>query len=428
MIHPVIDLDIPETVPGLMNVQTMRQINAVLQAQAAPFYAGKLDRLDIENVARQEEWTKIPLLDTDTLRAMGQGRFMDEFCIAPRAQISDFWQAGSLHYPRTQRDITYAMIGVKRALVLAGFTAADIAHLSLPLGAQGAGQMLGRGGSDIDIGMIFAGTRATTHSVDQLDMIAALQPTGWIGDADYGIQLGHLAEAHRRDLPGAGVARILTSGAALPDLKRRCLSRLWGAEVRDCWFLPEMMMLGCEDTDCYGFRLWSDYCYAEILDENSLEPVGEGQPGLLVLSALVTNAATPFLRWNTGQIATLRSRKGGGKSPFDVFPLIQPQAPPRIVSVAGKPINIDALEGVLLKADEVMDYRLRVDPAGVEADIQLVPGAERGIITKRVVEMLYRAVGITVAVQVCKTDEIARAIEAGDDAARLVITGDRAAG
>lgn len=415
MLHPVIDLDIPETVGGLMNVQTMRQINAVLQAQTCPFYRGALDGLDIDNVAREEEWTKIPLLNLDDLRALGQADFMEHFCVAPRAEVAEYWQAGDLFYPRTQRDLTYALIGAKRALALAGMTGEDTALVSMPFGVAAAGQVMARAGSDSDIAMIWGGARDAVPPRAQLDLMGALAPSAWIGDADYGIQLGHLAEGARRDLPGAGVQRMLTQGAPMSDLKRRRLAQLWGAEVRDCWTLPEMMTLGCEDSDCYGFRLWSDYCYAEILDENTLEPVGEGQPGLLVLSALVTNNATPFLRWNTGQIATLRSRRGLG-SPFDVFPLIQPHVPPRGAVWQGKAVDLDKLEGALLGAQEVVDYLITIDEGRFEIDVALLPGAERTVISKRIAEKIYQAIQMNVDVTVRAAKDIAQMVEeAGDD-------------
>ena len=84
-------------------------------------------------------------------------------------------------------------------------------------------------------------------------------------------------------------------------------------------------MLGCEDAECYGFRFWSDYCYPEVLDPVTFEQVEEGVPGLLVVTPLVTNHATPILRLNTGQMVTMRSGKRL-RSAFDIFPVIHPVA------------------------------------------------------------------------------------------------------
>ena len=416
MIHPVIDLDIPETVGGLVNVQTMRRIEAVLQAQRSAFYRGKLDDLDIDNVCRPEEWAKIPILDRAQLKAMSAEEFRDDFCIGSRQDRVEYWRAGQgvPHlYPRTRKDIVYAKIGCKRALVLAGFTEDDVALMSMPLGMEPWGQLMARSGSEIGIGMLWAGGGDTLPPEAQLEMLREVGPSAWIGAADHGIGLGNLARSEGMDLPGASIGKMLCSGAPLSDVKRRKLGALCGAELRDCFGLAEVMTLGCEDAECYGFRFWSDYCYPEVLDKSTLEPVGEGETGVLVVTPLVTNNATPFLRWNTGEVVTMRSMKRR-RSPFDVFPIIKHvhRAGGRL-EVRGVSIGIGDLEDVLWGAPEVADFRCEVvsEGEGDELDLHLEvhPGAERVVIEKRVAELVYRAVGLQPRVKAAGRGEIARA-------------------
>ena len=320
------DLDLPPTEGALLERQKARRMNAVLQARKSTFYAGKLDGLDIDRVTEPEEWAKIPILDKEQLRQMSSETFYEAFCINTRHEVTEFWRSGGstgkpLFYPRTATDIRYGKLGFQRALALAGFTADDITHMSMPLGIHPAGHMIARSGSEMGIGMIWAGGGNTLPSGTQLDLVRMFRPSAWIGMASYGIQLGNLARSEGFDLPGASVERILCSAEPLSASKRSKLSALWGASVRDCYGMTEMMMLGCEDDACDGFRFWSDFCYPEVLDPDTLEPVPDGAPGLLVVTSLVTNNATPFLRWNSGDIVTMRQGVMRGTE-FDVFPLI----------------------------------------------------------------------------------------------------------
>ena len=321
MINPVVDLGIPESVGGMQNIQSLGRINAVLMARKARFYHGKLDHIDIDRASEPDEWAKIPILDVATLGAMGNDDFLDQFCIAQRKDIVEYWRGHDtrLLYPRTSRDQRYGVVGAKRALALAGFDQDDMAHLSLAMGLDPTGHLIAQGAAEIGIGMVSAGAE---NAVSQLDLIRGLRPSAWIGKASTGIELGQSAADQKDDLAKGSLRKILCTGEALPDDKRRKLSEQWGAEVRDCLAISEAMVLGCEDSDCYGFRFWSDYCYPEVLDPQTLEQVEEGVSGLLVITPLVTNHAAPLLRLNTGKTVTMRSGRRL-RSAFDIFPVIQ---------------------------------------------------------------------------------------------------------
>jgi len=42
------------------------------------------------------------------------------------------------------------------------------------------------------------------------------------------------------------------------------------------------------------------------------KPVDEGEQGVLVMTPLWSNTVTPFLRWLTGDIVTMRRQRGTG--------------------------------------------------------------------------------------------------------------------
>lgn len=359
------DLEIPGSRDMLHAQQASRRRIAVERAMTAPFYAGKLDHLNLDRITEDAEWAKIPILDKEQLRDMDAQTFYEDFCIGGRREIVEYWRSGGstgkpLFYPRTAEDIRYGQIGFKRALHLAGFGPDDIAHMSMPLGIHPAGHMMARSGSDAGIGMVWAGGGNTLPSATQLDLVALFKPTAWIGMASYGIQLGNLAKTEGLDLASSSVERILCSAEPLSASKRQKLSELWGAPVRDCYGMTEAMMLGCEDANMDGFRFWSDFCYPEVLDPDTLEPVAEGTPGLLVITSLVTNNATPFVRWNTGDIVTMREGITGAGT-FDVLPLVKhTHRTAGFVKVRGINIGFTDLEDLMFASPAVSDFRVEI--------------------------------------------------------------------
>lgn len=420
MPEPTDTLMIPATAEELLELQNLRRIAAIGQAQKSRFNAGKLDGIDPEKALDPAEWAKIPILDKEQLRAMDPDEFYSGFCIGARRGISEYWRSGGstgrpLFYPRTAEDIRFSRIGFQRALDLAGFSAEDIAHMSLPLGIHPAGHMMARSGSDMGVGMVWAGGGNTLPSAAQLDLIRLFKPSTWIGMASYGIQLANLARSSGFALRQSTVDRILCSAEPLSDAKREKLSSLWGAEVRDCYGMTEVMMLGCEDEACDGFRFWSDFCYPEVLDEHTLEPVAEGEPGVLVVTSLVTNNATPFIRWNTGDVVTMRTGVERG-SAYDVFPLIKhTHRTAGFVKVRGVNIGFHDLEDLMFGLDAVADFRVEItwqddrDQLDLYVEFRSGTGEEDG--RRQVADAVRRVFGLVPRQFVEESGTIARAFE-----------------
>jgi phenylacetate-CoA ligase len=298
---------------------------------------------------------------------------------------------------------------------LVGFTPKDIAHMSLPLGIHPAGHMMARSGSDMGVGMVWAGGGNTLPSLTQLDLVTMFKPTAWIGMASYGIQLGNLAKAEGLDLTASSVEKILCSAEPLSVSKRAKLSALWGAPVCDCYGMTEVMMLGCEDTAQDGFRFWSDYCYPEVVDETTLEPVAEGTPGLLIVTSLVTNNATPFIRWNTGDVVTMRKGDAEG-TPFGIFPLVKhTHRTAGFVKVRGVNIGFTDLEDVMFASDIVSDFRVEVvaEDARDALDIyvELIKGVDAQAGRAQIEARVTQVFGVAPRVIVGENGAIAQAFE-----------------
>jgi phenylacetate-CoA ligase len=353
---------LPKSRADIAAIQKTRKRRAVEQARRAPFYTGKLDHIDLSKLDDAAEWRKIPLLTKDTLRELSDDHFYDSFCLRPDDGLAEFWRSGGatgtpLFYPRSYEDIRHAMIGFARIYQCAGCQSGGRAHVSFPLGIHPVGQMLARCATEVGIAVNWAGSGTTTPSAMQIELIDRLKPTIWMGMSSYGLHLANLAEARGIDLAASSVESVLCSAEPLSDAKRAKLSRQWGAQVRDTFGMTEAGMMGAEDADGGGFRIWTDMFFIEVLDPETHEPVADGETGSLVVTPLWTNNVTPFLRWMSGDLVTCRET-GAGTGPFSVFPLVKhAHRTTGFFKVRGINLNHAELEDFMFRNVAVADFK-----------------------------------------------------------------------
>jgi phenylacetate-CoA ligase len=351
------ELALPRSKDELRIVEEQGKDRALAQARRAPFFHDRLKGV--------KHWRDIPILDKQALRGLTAERFYSEFCIGPRSGWREFWRSGGttgkpLFYPRTAEDLRWAMIGFRRVFHCVGAGVGEVAHLSLPLGIHPAGQMMARAGEAEGVAMAWVGAGAAAPSELQLELLTLFKPTLWIGMPSYGIHLANLARARATAL---SVPKIITTAEPLSRAKREKLEREWNARVFDSFGMTECMMMGSEDEAHEGFRTWSDLVYLEVLDPKTLEPVAEGAEGVLVVTPLRTNHATPFLRWNTGDIVSLRRAEGSG--PYAVFPLVKhAHRTAGFFKVRGVNIGHGEFEDHMFACRELADFRCEVTNDG----------------------------------------------------------------
>ncbi|MEM8812931.1 MAG: hypothetical protein AAGF59_09965, partial [Pseudomonadota bacterium] len=209
--------------------------------------------------------------------------------------------------------------------------------------------------------------------------------------------------------------KILCTAEPLSAAKRGKLSGLWGANVRDSFGMTEMMMLGGEDASCNGFRFWSDFAYPEVLDETTLKPVAPGEPGVLVVTSLVTNNATPFLRWNTGDVVVMHDGTPQG-GPYDVFPVVRhTHRTAGFVKVRGVNIGFTDFEDLLFAQPEVSDFRVEIAFRDNRDELDLHVEFTDGLDPQRASQTLSAAIRRTFelapSIKVSEAGAIARSFE-----------------
>ncbi len=359
-------LELPASAEDIQAIQSARKRVAVERALASPFHRDRIPRdIDLDRLDEAEEWRRIPILDKEMLRALPPRQFNSEFCQAPTSEITELWRSGGatgapLFYPRTFEDMRYGRLSFARVLQCAGLGPGDLAHISFPLGIHPVGHLMARAAQALRIGVNWAGAGNSTPSEAQINLLATLEPTVWMGMSSYGLHLANMAEARGIDLAAGSVRRLICSAEQVTEAKRRKIERFWGAELYDSFGMTEAGMMGAEGDAHDGFHIWTDMYVIEVLDPESLKPVGEGEPGFLVVTPLWTNNATPFIRWNSGDIVTYQS-PGTSSGPFAVFPTLKhTHRTAGFFKIRGVNMNHTDFEDFIFRHDQVADFKVEL--------------------------------------------------------------------
>jgi phenylacetate-CoA ligase len=421
-------LELPKSRAGIAAIQSERKRVALAQARRAPFYRGKLDRVNPERLDDPDEWRRIPVLDKEMLRALSDREFYESFCLSTPDGIAEYWRSGGatgkpLFYPRSPTDIGYGIASFARTFDCVGCGAGERVHDSFPLGIHPVGHVFARAAQARGIAVNWAGAGTTTPSQLQLELIQRLRPTVWMGMSSYGLHLANLAEAAGVDLAASSVGTVMCSAEPLSEAKRAKLERAWGARVRDTFGMTEAGMMGAEDESLGGFRIWTDLYFVEVVHPETHAAVPEGEVGALVVTPLWTNNVTPFLRWLSGDLVTYREADDG-RGPFSVFPLVKhAHRTTGFFKVRGVNLNHPEFEDFMFRVPEVNDFKCEAVSTGgldqLRVSIEARRGADPAAVAAALVREVKRTFELTPEVVVLETGTLAREFESAVKAPRF---------
>ena len=413
----------PRSQAAIDAIQKERRRIAVERALQSPFWKQRLPKLDLERVHEPDVWRHIPVLTKEALREIPADRFHDEFCIAPRTKVVEYWRSGGatgrpLFYPRSAEDMETNIMAFERAWALIGATANDCAHISFPLGVHPVAHLYARAAINLGIGTVWCGAGNNTASDAQLELIEQLKPTIWIGMASYGLHLANLAETKGIDLSRSTVKKLLVAAEPLSPVKREKLERAWGAQVFDHFGMTEAAIVSGEGLDHSGLHAFTDLWHLEVLDDRG-DALPDGEVGSLVVTALWSNTMTPFLRWSSGDLVSISASTGGNR-PWSLFPIMRhARRTVGFFKVRGVNINHAELEDAMFRDTAVVDFRAEVTNVGdndvLHLHVEIRSGSAEGI-----VDMVRRTFQVTPQVTLLPRGTIAKEFEANVKAPRFV--------
>jgi phenylacetate-CoA ligase len=196
--------------------------------------------------------------------------------------------------------------------------------------------------------------------------------------SSYALHLANLADQDGHELSRGSVELVICSAEPISQAKREKIEGMWGARLRDSFGMTEAGMMGAEDEEVGGFRLWTDLFYIEVIDPSSREPVPDGQVGALVVTPLFTNNVTPFLRWMSGDLVTCDTQ-ARGNGPFSVFPLVwHAHRTSGFFKIKGMNIGHAEFEDLLFQQREVNDFKCEAVTVRSEDALRVFVEIKRG--------------------------------------------------
>jgi phenylacetate-CoA ligase len=198
----------------------------------------------------------------------------------PEGMAADFW-------------------GAARAMFAAGMRAGDIVHNCFAYHLTPGGFIMESGAQALGCAVIPAGTGNTEQ---QVDAIAHLKPSGYLGTADFlKILLDAAAKAGK---DASSLRRGLVSGAALPASLRQELDAR-GVEVRQCYATAEVGVIAYESgaPSSTNGMIVNETLLLEIVRPGSGDPVAAGEVGEVVVTSF--NPDYPMIRLATGDLSAI---------------------------------------------------------------------------------------------------------------------------
>jgi phenylacetate-CoA ligase len=186
--------------------------------------------------------------------------------------------------------------GAARALFAAGMRAGDIVHNAFAYHLTPGGFIMESGAHALGCAVIPAGTGNTEQ---QLEAIAHLKPSGYLGTPDFLKILLDAAAKSSKDV--VSLRRGLVSGAALPRSLRDELAGR-GVAVLQCYATAELGVIAYESEARDGMIV-NETVLLEIVRPGTGDPLAAGEVGEVVVTSF--NPHYPMIRLATGDLSTL---------------------------------------------------------------------------------------------------------------------------
>ncbi len=209
-------------------------------------------------------------------------------------------------------------------------------------------------------------------SLQRLHTIQEVGATVLVCTPSYALRLAEVAQEHSIDLRETKVRITIHAGepgASIPATRGR-IEQSWNARAYDHTGMTEAGAFGFTCSQQHGVHVNEGEFIAEILDQQTGQPVKEGEVGELVLTNL-GRWGYPIIRYRTGDLV----RHGGYSCPCGRSFLLLPggvlgRADDMLI-VRGVNLYPSALANILHRFPEVSEYRVIVTKSGALDEVAL---------------------------------------------------------
>jgi len=286
-----------------LTLETMRATLA--RVRENPAWVKRLDGVHPEDLARIEDWRRLPFLTKDELRdaypfGLACGRDYR------RIQMSSGTTGNPILNPYTARDVEQWGEVMARCYVAAGVTARDVIQITPSFGLFTGGFGFHYGAERLGAMIVPVGAGRTLL---QLKLMRDLRATVLTAIATYPLRLLEVAREERFDLTTLALRVGIFGSEMWSDELRVRIERELRIRAFDIIGMTETGGPGL-GIDCgarAGIHVWEDHYHVEIVDPVSGDVVPDGVEGELVVSAL-TREGLPLVRYRTRDLTRVVSR------------------------------------------------------------------------------------------------------------------------
>jgi phenylacetate-CoA ligase len=329
----------------------------IARAMGAPGWAKHLGGVDATSVTSRAALAKLPLLRKSSLLGLQKETppFGGFNVLPPGKAKRLFMSPGPIFEPEGHSgDYNGA-----RALFAAGIRAGDIVHNCFSYHLTPGAFILEAGAHALGCATIPGGVGNTEA---QLDAIAQLKPTAYVGTPDFLKILLDAADKSGKD--ASSIKRGLVSGAALPPSLRKELGER-GVAVKQCYAVAEAGVISYE-SDAQESKVGAgpdakpDSTFAgpapgmivnedmilEIVRPGTGDPVADGEVGEVVVTTF--NPDYPMIRLATGDMSAVLA----GASPCG-------RTNTRIKGWMGRADQTTKVKGMFVRPEQVAEVARR---------------------------------------------------------------------
>jgi phenylacetate-CoA ligase len=292
---------------ALEALQLLRYKKAVSNALLTPFYKKRLKTVGINNAADLKSLSdikKIPFTSKEDLReAYPYGLMASDREDVVRMHASSGTTGTPTVIYQTQGDLDRWTDLTTRSLVSVGCHKGDVFQNMMTYGLFTGGLGLHYGAEKLGMLVIPASSGNTKR---QLQLMKDFQSTVVHATPSYMLYLYSKIEEYGYTLSEFKLTKALVGAEPHSEEIRQKIETLFGIDAYNSYGLSEMngpsVAFECEKKA--GMHLWEDSYYMEIVDEDTMEAVPDGETGELVLSILI-RTATPILRYRTRDLTSI---------------------------------------------------------------------------------------------------------------------------
>ena len=263
--------------------------------ELAPGWARHLADVDPDAVTSREALAKLPILRKSSLPELqiAQLPFGGFATAAPSEMARIYMSPGPILEPEGFGEDWWR---TARALFAAGFRKGDIVHNTFSYHLTPGAWILDAGARALGCTVVAAGPGNTEQ---QLEAIARLNPTAYVGVPDYLKILLDKAREAGREIKSFKRA-VVSGGALFPSLRQEYRDR--GIEVFQMYATADVGVIAYESSALDGMIV-DEGVIVEIVQPGTGDPLPPGEVGEVVVTSF--NRDYPMIRLATGDLSAV---------------------------------------------------------------------------------------------------------------------------